>query len=204
MKSRAPKRPAAERKRVILESAREAFATGGYAGTGTDEIARAAGVAPSALYRHFPSKRDLYLETLRQAAPKLLSLWHQAAGEQGDPLEGIRALGLAYYDHVASRSSYSRLWFQALAEADDDEVRETIAASFRRMVDAIEEKIRAGQAAGAVRGDLDPRSAAWHFMAIGLTFDLVHHLGIDEELDREKVERWGELYIDSLRETSDE
>jgi len=199
MKQRAPKRPADERRRMILEGAQAAFATQGYANTGTEDIARAAGVAPSAIYRHFAGKRDLYLETLRAATQKLLRLWSQAAGSEESPLEEIRALGLGYYDHVAGRSPYARLWFQALAEADDDEVREAIAANFRGMVGAIEERIREGQASGDVRAELDPRVAAWHFMAIGLAFDLVHHLEMDDELDRRKVEEWGDLYLDSLR-----
>lgn len=184
---------------MILEGAEEAFATRGYANTGTEDIARAAGVVPSAIYRHFAGKRELYIETLRQATGKLLGLWGEAAGPQQAPLEEIRTLGLAYYDHVASRSPYARLWFQALAEVDDDEVRETLAANFRGMVGAIESRIRAAQEAGDAREDLDPRVAAWHFMAIGLAFDLIHHLEIDEELDRRKVEEWGALYIDSLR-----
>lgn len=184
---------------MILEGAQEAFANHGYANTGTEDIARAAGVVPSAIYRHFAGKRELYIETLRQATRKLLYLWGESADREQGPLEEIRALGLAYYDHVASRSPYARLWFQALAEVDDDEVRETMAANFRGMVGAIEERIRAAQASGEARPDLDARVAAWHFMAIGLAFDLIHHLEIDEELDRRKVQEWGGLYIDSLR-----
>ncbi len=204
MRQRAPKRPAAERRRLILESAHDVFAASGYANAGTGDVARAAGVSAAALYRYFPSKRDLYLATLRSAGPRLLGLWADRARDAADPLEAVRTLGLEYYDHIQGRASYARLWFQALGDADDPEVRETIAANFTGMVDVIARLIASAQERGLARGDVDPRIAAWHFMAIGFTFDLVNHLALDGELDRAKVEAWGQLFIDSLREAPHE
>jgi len=197
---RAPKRPAEERKRIILESAQEAFASGGYAQVGTGDVARAAGVSSPALYRYFPSKRDLYLATLRAAGPKLLAHWEHTAEETDDPLRTIREIGMAYYDHVQGRAPVMGIWFQALAEAGDAEVREQLATSFTAAIDLLERNLDEGKARGMVRTDVDSRVAAWHFMAIGLTFDLVHRLDLQGELDREAVEAWGELYIDSIRE----
>ena len=53
--------PAAERRQSLLEAALPIFAAGSYRGVTTAEIARAAGVSEPVLYRHFPSKRALYL-----------------------------------------------------------------------------------------------------------------------------------------------
>ena len=200
MKQRAPKQPGAERKRLILESAQAVFAANGYANSGTEEVARAAGVAASALYRYFPSKRELYLAALRDAGPRLLGMWQPAIQGSADPFETIRLLGLAYYDHLQTRSPFAQLWFQALGDVSDADVREAIAGNFTAMVEAMSGLIQRAQDEGLARRDLDPRIAAWHFLAIGLTFDLIHHLGLDGELDRERVADWGDLYIDSLRE----
>jgi AcrR family transcriptional regulator len=65
----APKRrkrlSAAERKRTILEAAREQFAkTGDIGGTTTKMIAQRAGVSEAIIYRYFDSKEDLYLEAV--------------------------------------------------------------------------------------------------------------------------------------------
>ncbi|MBI5948493.1 MAG: TetR/AcrR family transcriptional regulator [Chloroflexi bacterium] len=199
MKQRAAKRPADERKREILESAQAVFAAEGYANAGAEDVARAAGVAPSAIYRHFPSKRDLYLAALRDAGPRLQAIWNGTAATSGDPLEAAWKVGLDYYDHVQTRAPYASLWFQALGDVSDPEVREVIAGNYTGIVGLLERQLATGQAAGVVRDDIDARIAAWHFMAIGLTFDLVHHLGLDDELNREKVEAWGRLYLDSIR-----
>jgi len=203
MRERAPRRPAAERKQLILESAQAVFAAAGYANAGTGDVARGAGVSPAAIYRYFPSKRELYLATLRNAGPRLLDLWGERIPVAVDPLEVVRRLGMEYYDHAQGRSSYTRLWFQALGDVTDPEVRDTIAANFLDMLQVISSLIAGAQERGSARPDIDPRIAAWHFMSIGFTFDLVHHLGLDAELDRARVEAWGDLFIESLRKAPD-
>lgn len=68
--ARAPKKPrkrlsAEERKRSILEAAREQFAeTGDIGGTTTKMIAGRAGVSEAIIYRYFESKEDLYIEAV--------------------------------------------------------------------------------------------------------------------------------------------
>ena len=55
-----PLRADARRNREkVLRAAREAFAASGY-GVPLDEIAARAGVGPGTVYRHFPSKEDLF------------------------------------------------------------------------------------------------------------------------------------------------
>ena len=199
MRQRAPKKPAAERRQMIIESAQEVFAQEGYANAGTAEIARAVGVTSAAVYRYFPSKRDLYLAALRDAGPRLLSVISEIGKEVSDPLETIRRVGLGYYDRVTGRTPYSRLWFQALGDVGDSDVREAIASNFTAIVEVVAAELERGKKMGLVRAELDTRIAAWQFMAIGLTFDLLHQLDLDAELNRAKVEAWGSLFIDSLR-----
>ena len=52
--------PARERKQQILEVATRLFAAQGYRGTTTREIAEAARVNEAIIFRHFPTKEDLY------------------------------------------------------------------------------------------------------------------------------------------------
>jgi len=56
--------PAAERRLHLIETAIRLFSEGSYRGATTAEIARAAGVSEPILYRHFASKRDLYMAAL--------------------------------------------------------------------------------------------------------------------------------------------
>ena len=53
-----------DRKQAIIEAARPLFAQNGFNGTSVRAIAKAAGVSEALLYKHFPSKEDLYKEIL--------------------------------------------------------------------------------------------------------------------------------------------
>ncbi|MEV4312120.1 helix-turn-helix domain-containing protein [Actinocrispum sp. NPDC049592] len=60
-----------ERREQILDAATRAFARSGYAGTGLDDVAAEAGITRVLLYRHFDSKKDLYLAVLGRAMLRL-------------------------------------------------------------------------------------------------------------------------------------
>src|SRR5204863_124849 len=54
-----------ERRKAIVASAIPLFARKGFAGTTTKELAETAGISEALLFRHFPSKKQLYEEILR-------------------------------------------------------------------------------------------------------------------------------------------
>ena len=59
--------PAAERRAAIVAAALEVFGAGSYARSTTAEIARVAGVSEPIIYRHFPSKKELWFASLDEA-----------------------------------------------------------------------------------------------------------------------------------------
>jgi AcrR family transcriptional regulator len=62
---RAAHRPS--RRREIIEAATVVFAREGYAEANVEDIAQAAGVAPTAIYYHFGGKEELFAQALRAA-----------------------------------------------------------------------------------------------------------------------------------------
>jgi AcrR family transcriptional regulator len=63
--------PPAERRALITDAAARLFAEHGYGATRLDEIAAAANVTKPVLYRHFASKKALYLALLAEHAERL-------------------------------------------------------------------------------------------------------------------------------------
>ena len=59
--------PGATRERLV-DAARALLEEGGYAATSVLAVADRAGVSAGALYRHFPSKAELFVEVLRANA----------------------------------------------------------------------------------------------------------------------------------------
>jgi AcrR family transcriptional regulator len=62
-------RLAAARERIV-DAALDQLAEGGYASASVAAVARRAGVATGTVYRHFPSKQDLFAEVFRRASQR--------------------------------------------------------------------------------------------------------------------------------------
>ena len=87
--SRPRRLTADERRRAVVQAALRVFSSGSYAGSTTAEIAREAGVSEPLLYRHFPSKRDLWAACLDAAWEEFREAFDRAA----DDLLASRANG---------------------------------------------------------------------------------------------------------------
>lgn len=197
--TRARRLPAHDRRRRIIESAREVFSGQSFANVGTADLAKAAEVSEPALYRYFSGKKELFLATLRSTAPKLLEVWQSIAYDVDDPLETLWSIGVHYYDHLQSHSGNMKLQFQAVSEAGDPEIREALRENFAGFVLFVSETLEEGKRRGIVRRDIDSELVAWQFLGIGLTLDLMQILGFSDVLDRGKVEQWSRLYQEMLR-----
>jgi AcrR family transcriptional regulator len=88
-----PKRrlPAADRRALILREAGRLFARHGYAGTRLEDIAAAAHVTKPIVYRHFESKKALYVALLVKHRDDLPTFV-----EGGEPLDAILEHWLGY------------------------------------------------------------------------------------------------------------
>jgi len=178
--------PAAQRKAAVLDCACGIFSTGSYRGTTTAEIAREAGVTEPVLYRHFASKRDLYLAVLEESWRRLRELWEQAVEAEADPRFWVGAMGRAYFQAKDPKVLCAELWIQALTEASDEpEIRKFLRKQMREVHDFVSDVIRRSQKAGGVFPDRDPSAEAWIFISIGLLGTVGRRVGslLDEDFD---------------------
>jgi AcrR family transcriptional regulator len=78
---------------ALIAAARPLFAQRGYAGVGTEEIARAAGVTRGALYHHFDGKRELFEAIYEQIEIELAERIASGAlrANASSPLAAMRA-----------------------------------------------------------------------------------------------------------------
>jgi AcrR family transcriptional regulator len=179
---------AEERRAAVLECACHIFAKGSYHGATTAEIARAAGVTEPILYRHFTSKRHLYLSCLDAAWQECRSMWETAVAAEPDPSLWVGAIGRSYLAAKDKRGQIALLWVQALTEASDDpEIRRFIRRHIREVHDYVADVIRRSQEAGGTIGERDANAEAWIFISIGLLSTVSRRLGGMVEDDLEAI-----------------
>ena len=190
--SRGRRLPADERRRALVQAALRVFSSGSYAGATTAEIAREAGVSEPVLYRHFASKRDLWIACLDAA-------WDEFRGVLDALLDAIVGKSSGEIPPAVARwkkALMPNLWMQGITEAGEDrEIRRHVARHIRVVHDHIAARLREAQAAGAVPPDRNPDAEAWIFIAGGLLRSVADRLGglLDDEdlagIQRERV-RW--------------
>jgi TetR/AcrR family transcriptional regulator len=176
--SRAPVRLAApERRRALIEAGLRVFCRGSYGGATTAQIAREAGISEPILYRHFASKRDLYLACLDEAWERLREAFEARISELGEA-EAVRAIGQTVVAHRAATARGPTLWIRALTEAGGDtEIRRYLRRHLRDVHDYVAGVVRRAQAAGGVPPDRDPDAEAWIFIGGGLLISVADRLG---------------------------
>jgi AcrR family transcriptional regulator len=161
--------PAEERRAALLETACCLFSEGSYRGTTTADIAREAGVTEPVLYRHFASKRDLYLACLEATWQGARAMWEEAVAAEPDPGLWVTTMGRTFIESEAERPLISHLWVQAIAEGSEDEVIGAYMTEHMREVHAYAATvIRKAQEAGGIDSARDPEAEAWIFIALGL------------------------------------
>jgi AcrR family transcriptional regulator len=85
---------------ALVAAARPLFADRGFAGVGTEEIVRAAGVTRGALYHQFRDKRELFAAVFEQLEAELAQRVSEAAVASGatEPLAALRVGTDAWLD----------------------------------------------------------------------------------------------------------
>ncbi len=108
-------RQPAERREEILDAATELFAENGYAQADTQALAERLGVGKGTIYRHFPSKRDLFLAAVDRVMRRLREVIEAKVSTIDDPLLRIATAVGTFLAFFAEHPRYVELIVQERA-----------------------------------------------------------------------------------------
>ena len=130
------------------------------------------------LYRHFASKRDLYIACLEAMSERLQEAAEAIIAAEPDPREWTFAIPRAL-DQLRKNAIYpSQMWIQALGQAGEDaELTRYLRKHMRGLHAFAAGIIRRAQEAGGVAADRDPEAEAWIGLGIGLLRSVQARLG---------------------------
>jgi AcrR family transcriptional regulator len=138
-------RSAATRARIVA-AARGLIARGGYAEAQVAMVAARAGVATGTVYRHFPSKADLFAEVFREASQHEVDAVAAAAREAGD--SATDRLAAAVETFARRALAVRRLAWALIAEPVDPAVEAERLVFRRAYRDVFADVIEAGVESG--------------------------------------------------------
>jgi AcrR family transcriptional regulator len=141
--------PAGERRRLILRAAGRLFAERGYAATRLDDVAAAAHVTKPIVYRHFDSKKALYLALLDKHEADLPGFF-AGIDRRAQPAQAVRAILEDWLDYVrANQHAWLMLFRDSSGDAEIQGVRRRVSLRAREVLAAF----IAERAAGAIPRD---------------------------------------------------
>jgi AcrR family transcriptional regulator len=172
--------PAAERREQLLDSAVGVFAERGYSGATTAMLAKAAGVTEPIIYRHFRSKKELFISVIQRAGRLTLDLWESQLTTAKDPAQRLRRLiGANPMTTETGRGVY-RVIVQAMTEIEDPDILDALRTHVRKLHDFVKREVATAQENGQVSKAFSPEVTAWALMHLGLGFGILAALGMPD------------------------
>jgi AcrR family transcriptional regulator len=170
--------PAEKRREQLLDCAADLFARSGYARATTAELAKAAGVTEPIIYRHFNSKRDLFIALVERTAKQTLDHWEQRLADASDPAERLRRL-IGDNPMVSNEGAAPyRVLLQAITEVQDDEIKKAVANHFGNLHAFLSRELKRAQDERKVMRVFSADLIAWTLIHVGLGYGVLVALGV--------------------------
>ncbi|MGN5631243.1 TetR/AcrR family transcriptional regulator [Streptomyces sp. SID11233] len=149
----------------IIDAAHRLMLTIGLARATTKEIAKAAGCSEAALYKHFPSKEELFVVVLKERLPKVDGILKRLIA---DPGEGERTVERNLTEIAREGALFYEQSFPIAASLyAEPRLKDRHIAAMRELgtgphvpIRGVDAYLRAEQSAGRIRADADTYAAA--------------------------------------------
>lgn len=112
-----PRKPSLTREQ-ILEVAIRLFSQKGYKGTTMEALAKALKIKKASLYYHFPSKRELYRESLRRLYQEIGNAFASFMSERKEYLDRAQEIVLFTLSLLSQDRALTHLAFRSLLDRD--------------------------------------------------------------------------------------
>ncbi|MBC8370964.1 MAG: TetR/AcrR family transcriptional regulator [Planctomycetes bacterium] len=152
----------------ILDAATDLFVNQSYADVSINQIAAAAELTKGAIYHHFSSKEDIYLEMLLSDLAAKRELFKSVSDVAGDANTRLRLLTTAYFELPEQKRQLITLVRRDL-HLFSGEKREQLVKAYQQALPEIVEHILSDCIATRSNLDteaLDARLLSWDFVAL--------------------------------------
>jgi AcrR family transcriptional regulator len=145
----------------LLTAAEKVFGELGYHNAGIVEITQHADVALGTFYLYFPDKKSIFQDLVRTLNTRLRATIRERIREIDDRLEQEVAGFETFFEFVRKHNNLYKVILQA--ETVDEELYRW---HYRTLAEGYVRGLRRAQAAGQVRGDLDPEALTYSLMGM--------------------------------------
>jgi TetR/AcrR family transcriptional regulator len=190
-----------ERRALILARSKRAFAQYGYAEASTAELARASEVTEPMLYKHFGSKKQLFLAVVDDVSRQFKERFFEAVEHraQDDLLVALSSLLLDYRAAAMADQDSNTILGLVTVDATDPEIVD-VAKEFTRVTYAfVHDLLQAAQDKKLLSEHLDLSAAAWGTMSFFYAMQYRKKLGLLEQFNQQTLAEINRLWLQTLQ-----
>lgn len=193
------RRSGSERREEITRAALAILDEDGSGALSIAAVAHRVGIAPSALYRHYPDKDAMLEELIARLGTAIRSNLERAVAEsREDALAALGGFLTRHIEFILGNRGFPMLIFSDLVLQHAGR-RRTMRGNFELLLGTLADILREGQRQGQVRADVDPAATAYAFFGLFMPPGLYWHLS-GGRIDLVKIVRhnWN-VFVAGLR-----
>lgn len=152
--------PTEERQSEIIRVAVHLAAEKGIDSVTTQDMADAMKVTQGAIFKHFPTKDDIWFAVIHWIRERLMTVLEKAASEASDPIDAIERMFFAHIAFISKHPSIPRLLFSELLHKKNSKLRDLIQEIISGYEGKIAGLLEAAKEQSLVARDLDSKNAA--------------------------------------------
>ncbi len=126
----------------------------------TGAIAERMNLSQGALFRHFPTKDDMWQSVMEWVAQRLLARIDKAAQGAASPLASLEAMFMAHLDFVAKHPGIPRMLFGELQRAKDTAAKRMVRTLLTQYAERLHTLLQQGKDRGEIASEVDIHAAA--------------------------------------------
>ena len=149
-----------ERQSEIVRVAVQLAAEKGIDSVTTQDMADAMKVTQGAIFKHFPTKDDIWLAVMHWIRGRLMTVVEKAASEATDPINSIERMFFAHITFIGKHPAIPRLLFSEMLHKKNSKLRDLIQEIISSYEDKIAGLLEAAKQQSLVAQELDSKNAA--------------------------------------------
>jgi AcrR family transcriptional regulator len=193
-----------ERRALMLHSAKHVFARSTYAEASTSELARESEVTEPMLYKHFGSKKGLFLAVLSEFGTQFFEMLQKRILQRAekDVLDALEHFIDDYKATLNADPEIQRVLFQAVIEASDPDIARCISKHNRRTYDFVRKLVERASQEGYLDPTISIDAATWGYMSMLLSHQYTLMLNLSSEFAQVQQEM-NRIWLRGLRVDED-
>lgn len=176
-----------QRKRMI-QAAIKVFGEQNYDVGTMSMIAKEAGISEAMLYKHFDSKKELFVTCFEAIVSDLMSRYAQSyKNNPDDPLGYLEDSAIAYLRYIKESSNGSKYLVHMLSSTYDLELKEPLVGFFKASLETVKKALDLAKSKGQLSKKADTELLAWDYVGHYYSLMLAREMEIETMLDEKRV-----------------